>query len=92
MKSEDHLRQVRKKAEEKLNAQLGYKTISQALKCYEKLCNAWLESRKRVTYLQTLQGDCWLSKLTCQTRRALIREAAKISVVILMELQHYFSM
>lgn len=87
MKSKEHTKQVRDKVVEKFKAGLGYKKISQALNISRSTVQSIIKKWKEYGTTANLPRHGRPPKLTCRTRRALIRDAAKTPTVTLEELQ-----
>ena len=87
MKSKEHTKQVRDKVVEKFKAGLGYKKISQALNISRSTVQSIIKKWKEYGTTANLPRHGRPPKLTCRTRRALIRDAAKTPMVTLEELQ-----
>uniref|UniRef100_A0A803KFC9 Transposase Tc1-like domain-containing protein n=1 Tax=Xenopus tropicalis TaxID=8364 RepID=A0A803KFC9_XENTR len=87
MTSKEHTRQVRDKVIEKFKAGLGYKKISKALNIPQSTVQAIIQKWKEYGTTVNLPRQGRPPKLTGQTRRALIRNAAKRPMVTLDELQ-----
>ncbi|KAI3359990.1 hypothetical protein L3Q82_014324 [Scortum barcoo] len=87
MKSKKHTRQVRDKVVEKFKAGLCYKKVSQALNTSRSTVQSIMWKWKEYGTTANLPRHGRPPKLTGQTRRALIRDAAKRPMVTLDELQ-----
>ena len=87
MKTKEHTRQVRNTVVEKFKAGFGYKKISQALNIPRSTVQAIILKWKEYQTTANLPRPGRPSKLSAQTRRRLIRDAAKRPMITLDELQ-----
>ncbi|KAF4082430.1 hypothetical protein AMELA_G00151690, partial [Ameiurus melas] len=87
MKTKEHTRQVRNTVVEKFKAGFGYKKISQALNIPRSTVQAIILKWKEYQTTANLPRPGRPSKLSAQTWRRLIRDAAKRPMITLDELQ-----
>uniref|UniRef100_W5NN98 Tc1-like transposase DDE domain-containing protein n=1 Tax=Lepisosteus oculatus TaxID=7918 RepID=W5NN98_LEPOC len=87
MKTKEHTRQVRNTVVEKFKAGFGYKKISQASNIPRSTVQAIILKWKEYQTTANLPRPGRPSKLSAQTRRRLIRDAAKRPIFTLDELQ-----
>ncbi|KAI4875985.1 hypothetical protein NFI96_009096 [Prochilodus magdalenae] len=87
MKTKEHTRQVRDTVVEKFKAGSGYKKISQALNISRSTVQAIILKWKKYQTTANLPRPGHPSKPSAQTRRRLIRDAAKRPMITLDELQ-----